>query len=74
MQSNLRTKYPPDGTNFNYKNGTLNTVDLLEYEDAFILDINKNKRIFISEIKQDLVLPQVNSSFNIIISLYGAIG
>lgn len=39
-------------------------VDLLEYEDTFILDINKNKRIFISGVKQEIMLPKINRQYS----------
>ena len=31
----------------------------LEYDNSFILDYNKNKKIFITGIKQDINLPKV---------------
>ena len=70
MNSNIRSKYQAnvqedDSTSiskfnnqFNVGSG-VNTADLLEYDEAFILDTSKNARIFISGVKQDLILPQV---------------
>jgi len=65
MNSNSRTKYQiQNDPTFNQYNGSVNTVDLLEYEDAFILDINRNKRIYISGAKEALKLPQVTEDIS----------
>ena len=61
MQTSNQTKAKYDSNLHHQQQQKAHRVDLLQFEDTFILDINKNKRILISGTKQDLMLPKVST-------------